>query len=383
MISLPMMRWSVCFLSLLLFCSCYRHSSLPLVQASAPPQMSQKMIQLAYQQVKNLPERTEFAIAVVEGPETRFLGLRKTALGVELIGNQQAVFEIGSITKVFTSHLMMEAIRRGVITDLDQPIQEVMECPMQEVAPITFRQLASHTGGLPRLPSNLILSLASAQNPYAAYSAKDLEKYLACKLQLTSPPGTAYQYSNLGAGLLGYLLSNLQEQSYEHLLHSQILTPLGMSSTTACRTHVSGRMVPPLNKAGVIGSHWDFQSLVGAGGIFSTSQDLAAYARFQIYAATHQLQEMTQPQFVVDRHNEVGLGWHRKLGTAGSPLLWHNGGTGGFRSCMALLPEQELAVVVLSNVSALHNPKQAEIDKLCFAWMDQLAEQRIASKRAK
>lgn len=127
------------------------------------------------------------------------------------------VFEIGSITKTFTSLLLTEMVTQGEVK-LDDPVSEYLtgkaKMPSRNDKQITFLDLATHTSGLPRLPSGIP---ASDENPYSAYSVEQLYEFLS-NYKLLFDPGTHYDYSNLGFGLLGHVLALRVGRSYEDLL---------------------------------------------------------------------------------------------------------------------------------------------------------------------
>ena len=144
---------------------------------------------------------------------------------------------------------------------------------------ITFRQLANHTSGLPRLPSNLNFFSIDPQNPYKDYDKKKLEEYLSTKMELEYKG--RFEYSNLGVGLLGFVLSEIEETTFEDLLQSRIFSKYQMTSSTTDRTSVRNALVAGLNSKGNVTPNWDLNVLVGAGGILSSVSDLSKFATAQ------------------------------------------------------------------------------------------------------
>lgn len=163
-------------------------------------------------------------VGVLEGGEGRCLAYGETVLGSGKAPDEDTVYEIGSITKVFTALLLADAVERGAVS-LDDPVQKYLPAGVilpVKGAPITLAHLASHTSGLPRLPPNL--KPADDANPYADYSVDDLYASLRA-LRLESAPGR-YEYSNYGAGLLGHVLALQAGRPYEELLVERYaLTP--------------------------------------------------------------------------------------------------------------------------------------------------------------
>ena len=181
------------------------------------------------------------------------------------------VFEIGSITKVFTSLLLADMVERGELK-LDDPVARYLPdgqtVPTRNGKHITLSDLATHTSGLPRDATNLDVSQA---NPYAAYGAPQLYAFLST-YQLPRDPGERFEYSNVGASLLGHVLTRRAGATYEHLLRTRILTPLGMKDTTiTLSTDQRDRLANGHGGALETLPLWEADALIGAGSIRSTA----------------------------------------------------------------------------------------------------------------
>ena len=317
---------------------------------------------------QSFPEETELAIALLNVDSVRYVGVKKSGATLQTVENQTYLFEIGSITKVFTAGLLAQLVDEGAVQP-DDPIQQYLPVSLHQpeqdgVAP-TLLHLANHTSGLPRLPSNMDLS--NVANPYKSYDQEKLYQYLAQEQILESVPGKINVYSNLGFGLLGRILTLQTNQSYEALIRERIAKPLGMDRTWVTVPSLQHQLVPGRDAQGNVTSNWDFNALVGVGDIKSTVEDMTAWLRANMQEAAPQhaiWQQCQQPTFAVDERLSLGLGWHISPGAQG-PVYWHNGGTGGYRSCVALDAENEVGVIVLSNLSAFSS-SEANIDQLCF-----------------
>ncbi|MEM7109329.1 MAG: serine hydrolase domain-containing protein, partial [Bacteroidota bacterium] len=282
------------------------------------------------------------------------------------VENHSVVFEIGSISKVFTSTLLASTVVQEELK-LDDNINDHLEFPIKNEVQLQFLTLANHTSGLPRLPSNLNLFLVDQSNPYKDYKEPQLIKYLTEQLQLAEPK---YDYSNLGAGLLGYMLTKIHAQSYESLLQEFIAVKYNMNSTTTNRDLIASKLVAGRNEVGKEVSNWDFAVLKGAGGIFSNVEDLSKFAKAQFDPAHNELALTQQKTITVNEKMSLGLGWHIVKSKSGN-LHWHNGGTGGYTSSMAIDLINKTGVIILSNVSAFSS-KMGNIDKLCFELIETL-----------
>lgn len=274
------------------------------------------------------------------------------------------VFEIGSVTKEFTSLLLTDMARRGevALTDpVSRYLPESVTVPERNGRKITPADLSTHSSGLPRMPSNF--KPKDSANPYADYSVQQLYDFLSGH-RLTRDIGSQYEYSNLGAGLLGHALSLRAGVSYEALLRSRILDPLGMSNTRITLTpEMKGRLAvghketsrTSENRYGLMEvPNWDIPTLSGAGALRSTANDmltfLAAYLGYvetPLAGAMADQLSIRRPSNGVDF--EVGYGW-RVQTKYGSTIVWHGGATGGYRCYIGFDPKARVGVIVLSNV---------------------------------
>ncbi len=264
------------------------------------------------------------------------------------------VFEIGSITKVFTSLLLADMVERGEVK-LDDPVAKFLpagvKVPSQGPRQITLLDLSMQVSGLPRLPTNM--KPADPENPYADYDAKKLYEFLS-GYTLTRDIGSKYEYSNLAVGLLGHALALRAGMSYEDLLRKRIFEPLGMTSTSitlspAQRKRLAIGHNPELEPV----KNWDLDALAGAGAIRSTANDMLTFLTANLEltgtplkAAMRRMRSVEKDTGVPDLH--IAMAWHiwKKYGGA---IYWHNGGTAGYRSFAGFDLEKKTGVVVLCN----------------------------------
>ncbi len=267
----------------------------------------------------------------------------------------ETLFEIGSITKTFTGIILARLVEDGDVR-LDDPAQkhlgETMSVPGLGERPITLVDLATHSSGLPRLPSNL--APEDPGDPYADYTVEQLKQFLA-KHELRTKPGEKSQYSNLGMGLLGHVLQHKRGVDYETLVRQAITGPLEMTHTRITLDDQDRKRLAQGHDAdGQPVKNWDIPTLAGAGALRSTSADLLKYLAANLgftpskldraIALSHQM-HFQNPENAV---GDVGLGWQLQRA---DKLVWHNGGTGGYSSFLGMQPEKKIGVVVLGNTS--------------------------------
>jgi serine-type D-Ala-D-Ala carboxypeptidase/endopeptidase len=296
--------------------------------------------------------------AVRRRGETIVVGRGRVADDRPQAPDERTIFEIGSITKVFTATLLADMAREGLVA-LDDPVQRHLPdgvvMPVRG-RPITLADLATHTSGLPRLPKGILLrALRDGANPYASFTVDDLQAAIPVTKQRREP-GRRIRYSNYGAGLLGHVLSLRAGKPYEQLVAERITTPLGMTDTSvAVPDDKLDRFAEGHSRRGKPVSNWDLPALPGAGALRSTVSDLLTFLDAQHGNAPPGLAEtmrLTHEPRVSRRALSVGLGW-MILPVEGQPgpVLWHDGGTGGFRSVAGFVAESETSVVVLSSSS--------------------------------
>ncbi|WKN42074.1 serine hydrolase domain-containing protein [Tunicatimonas pelagia] len=331
--------------------------------------ISDEQTELIFDYCKTFPANTEVAIAIIEDKVVRYVGVKITGDSLVSIQNDKKVFEIGSVTKVFTATLLASFAQQGEI-DVAEPIQNHLNFEVKGGERITFQQLANHTSGLPRLSPNLDLSVVDIRNPYKDYDQDKLQEVLENSVALQSEPGTSYEYSNFGAGLLGFTLEQRSNSTFEKLLQERVFSKYGMTRSTTLRKTIEGDLVQGLNAKGELTSNWDFNALVGAGGIFSSVHDLAKFAIAHFDEASEELALTRESTFAVNDEVSIGLGW-LTIQRKGKALTWHNGGTGGYSASIALDIPNESGIIVLSNVSAYHEDAE-NIDQLCLELTEML-----------
>lgn len=332
--------------------------------------VDERQSKLLSNRIKSFPNSTELSVGLIKNGEVHFVGLTRKHDSIQFTENHKSAFEIGSLTKVFTATLLASLITEEKLK-LEDHIQDFLDFRWNTNEPITFEQLANHTSGLPRLPSNFAVSAAHQSNPFQHYDEPKLIEYLRSEVSQIHEPGTKYEYSNLGSGLLGFQLARFAGLSYESLLQERIFHRYDMKNSTSDIATLEAKLVNGLNPAGDVTPNWGFEVLAGAGAIVSTVEDLSRFALAQFVDTNSELLLTQRPTFKVDNKMSIGLGWHILKRKKGVELIWHNGATGGYRSSMALDLKRKNGVIILSNVSAFHKHAQ-KIDQLCFKLLEMM-----------
>ena len=288
-------------------------------------------------------------------PERWVVGYGRLSADDERVPDGDTVFEIGSITKVFTGIVLAQAVLKGEVK-LDDPISmylpEGVTAPEYEGRSITLLDLATHTSGLPSLPSNF--HPKDWSNPCVDYTMDQMYDFLS-GYRLTRAPGSTYEYSNYGFALLGNLLARRAGQpDYEALLVERITDPLGMDSTRIGLTpDMRSRLATPHSSYSVATNLWESPTFVGDGAILSTANDMLTFLAANMGLTDTELQPALQLASTPQHPGEmwtlayIGLGWN--LPGSGNGVLYH-GGTTFHSSFLAWDSERKIGVVVLMNV---------------------------------
>jgi CubicO group peptidase (beta-lactamase class C family) len=300
-------------------------------------------------------------VGVIEPTGRRVVAHGRFANGDPRPVGADTVYEIGSITKVFTSLLLADAVQRHEVA-LTDPVSKFLpdtaKMPERGGRTITLQDLATHTSGLPRMPDNF--KPADPANPYADYSVEQLYHFLA-SYQLARDIGSQYEYSNLGGGLLGHVLALRAHTDYASLVRDRITGPLGMSSTAiALSPEMKSRLAVGHSAVLQPVANWDLPTLAGAGALRSTTADLLVFLAANLGYTTSPLAPAMKAMLDVRRPTgtgglEVALGWH-VLTAHGHEIVWHNGGTAGYRTFIGFDRAARSGVVVLSNAGTAAGP---------------------------
>jgi len=268
--------------------------------------------------------------------------------------NKESLFEIGSISKTFTSIMLADMHLKGEVS-LDDPVAQYLPknvtMPRRNGMQITLLHLATHTSGLPRLPTGFMPK--NIANPYADYTVEMMYEFLS-GYQLTRDIGVKPEYSNLGMGLLGHVLALKAGKSYEQLVKERILQPLGMKNTSITLSAAQKKyLTVGHDLTGKATSPWDIPALAGAGALRSSAQDMMRYLAANMglsntdLSAAMELSQQYRHEFVVDSLS-IGLGWFIADASNGA-TIWHNGGTGGYRAFIGFNKKIGKGVFVLAN----------------------------------
>jgi len=296
------------------------------------------------------PMTRGLSIGVYDKGEVQYYNYGQISKKDKEAPTEESIFEIASISKTFTGALLAQMVQEGKV-NYEDPIskylpEELTNWP--DSLSITLEELATHYSGFPRLPENHIIHMVrNMKDPYKSYKQKHLEEYLKTYTPKSKSLRKA-DYSNLGMGLLGDILAQVEGTDYPSLLKDKILDPLGMTNSYSGfdkeKNQIKGH-----NGKGKTTPAWKKNILHGSGAIRSTIEDLIKYAVANLenegaFAEAH------RPRKTWDETKDIGLAWitiHSKK--LNRDILFHNGGSGGFRSSLYIDKANQRAIVVLNN----------------------------------
>jgi D-alanyl-D-alanine-carboxypeptidase/D-alanyl-D-alanine-endopeptidase len=266
------------------------------------------------------------------------------------------VFEIGSVTKVFTSLLLADMARRGELGVADPVVRHLPPAVAEAtngLKTMTLADLATHTAGFPFWPSGIPTS-AEGTAAMAAYSVDQLYQFVTT-FDAPADVGTRWMYSNTDAGLLGLLLARRAESTYEALLASRITGPLGMASTAVpVSPSMQSRLAMGHDAQLKPAAAWNVPALAAGGSLHSTVNDLLTF--LAAAGDTTTVLGAAMPTMLATRKQAPGfqqaLGWMVLGAGAGDGILVHDGNTRGYASSIVYDPASRTGVVVLSNSAA-------------------------------
>lgn len=268
--------------------------------------------------------------------------------------NAHVMYSLASISKPITATALMILRERGKI-DLDHGINDYLgdtkiNTRAWNAADATVRRVANHTSGLP-----LHYQFFYEDEPYRPPSPEETIRRYA---NLVTAPGERFQYSNLGYGILGFVISRVSGQSYAAFMRNEVFVPLGMTHSSvgigfrlekyqAVRYGAYGGAIP----------FFDFDH-PAASAIYASAHDLIRFALFHLKAhladqkailPDEAIDSMHKPTTEMGNSSGYGIGWAAEDTPSGDRLVTHTGGMGGVSTVLEMVPSKNMAVAVLSN----------------------------------
>ncbi len=298
----------------------------------------------------NFEETPGLVIGIIDKDSTYIYGFGETKKGNGITPDANTIYEIGSVTKVFTASLLTLLEHKAQISYQDT----IGQFFPQLQQPVTLYDLATHSSGFPRLPHNLGSREQDADQPYAHYTNEDLLEFLQDYI-LTKPTGETYTYSHCGYGLLTEILEIYSGESYDKLLQNNLFNTLKMNDTRVILDNdQQTRLAQGYSLVNAV-SAWQFSSHEGTFGLKSTVNDLLKFLSMHLGDHHQDLENILRPnlekQFLTNRYDvHIGKGWHILRTRKRFPNIYlHSGITNGYNAYISFVPDTHTAVVVLGN----------------------------------
>jgi CubicO group peptidase (beta-lactamase class C family) len=312
------------------------------------------------------------AVGFVDEHGSRVVSCGRADNGSSEEVNGDTLFEIGSVTKTFTTLLLQDMIEQGRMR-LDDPVAKYLprsvRVPTRNGKPVTLLQLATHTSGLPKIPDNL--DPVHADNPYADYAVEKMYAFLSRYQPPRNSPD--WQYSTLGIGLLDHVITLAAGTNYESLVVDRICGPLKMNSTRiTLAPELQSHLATGHNPIGEAVPGWDFPTLAGAGALRSTANDLLKYVAANLgFTPSTLTPRMTKTHAVhFDRPNgpHVGLAWFTTSRGPKTTIILHDGRTLGCSTFVGFDKARRRGVVILSNSTGVFDVRDLGIRLIESDW---------------
>lgn len=324
----------------------------------------QAMVDSVFHYTKiNCRNGANIAIAIVDEGRVHYFGLERKFDKLTYIENSKSLYQIGSISKVFTSIILAHyALNKEI--KLNESIDNYLGYKLNKDLKLKWQDLANHTSGLDRMPEGVAFNtVKNFENPYALYDNAWMEDFLKTKVEIISDKKGISNYSNLGVGILGSSLALIKKTSYDELLKTLVTKKYELNNTFVYKSSDFNKLVKCYDMMdSPVTIHWELNAFNPAGGIVSNTEDMSKFILANLDSRNGELNMTHIPTVRIDSTTSIGLGWHILKTKDNRDLLFHNGATGNFRSSMLIDKETQKGVVILSNVS--QNDSKNSLDKL-------------------
>lgn len=328
-----------------------------------------KLVDRHFYNYASKPKTAGFSIALINGTQIHEYNYGETKLGNNLLPNNQTLYEIGSITKTFTSAALIYWLNQHNI-NINSAVKSYLPANLasnlsKNGIDISFRHILNHTSGMPRIPDDLPNTL----DPYLNYDSIKVYNYIINHTLLRTPgtlPSNEQEafnfYSNLAYSLAGLILERQNHSTLESIFRSIIFSPLGMDNSILNDIETINNRAYPHNSTNNA-SYWHMSGTAGAGGIKSCLSDMIKYAQAQLNANDNNMLgksfiESHIPQVQINGKDYFGLGWEFYFTNSNKRITVKDGGTGGFTAFIAFEKTSQKAIVALFNNHNENNPSE-------------------------
>lgn len=309
-----------------------------------------EILKVIQQRIDREKQGVGLVVGVIDEQGARVISYGRFGQQSQRLVDGASIFELGSVTKLFTSLLLADMANKGELK-LTDPVADYLpkhvKMPSRNGKQITFLDLANHTSGLPEWPDNLVSK--DPLNPIADYTVQQMYEFLS-RFQLTRDIGEKTEYSNVGVGLLGHVLTLIGHKDFDSLVKERITVPLGMYDTGVMMTaRMTENLTRPHDLQGNPVKNWDLPAMPGAGALRSSANDMLKFLAANMHPDSSSVgAAVKRMQMPFSEAPETTLAWsvHSKYGTT---VMKHSGSTFGYKSMIIFDRSGRRGIVILSN----------------------------------
>lgn len=315
-----------------------------------PEELEQKVDSLLLETVSDKTPGS--AVLVIKDKEiilNKGYGLANLDYDIPVTPN--TVFDLASVAKQFAGYAIALLVEQDVLSEEDDVRTYIPELPEFDHT-ITIGNLLHHTSGLRDWTNTLSLSGRSFED---VISMDHILRMAYQQEELNFTPGDEYRYSNTGYNLLAEIVQRTTESSFREWTDQNIFQPLGMTQTLFLDDHneiIKNRAVGYYQDGDAFHYSPNTLTALGSSSLYSTTTDLAKWVKHLMYPSDERkpvVDRMLQTQTLSngeDNNYAYGILVNTFRGT---PWIYHSGGWASFRTYLVMLPDQDLAIVVLNN----------------------------------
>lgn len=296
------------------------------------------------------PANAALSMAIVQGTTVSFFNYGDLVKVRQQGPAVETSFDLGGLSSVFTALLLEKAVQEKKLSyqdDIRKLLPPGTGWKHNGQGPIRLLHLVNHTSGLPNVPRDLKENTGyDSLQPFLNYSSEDVFRSLS-KIELKSGPGEACEYSSYGIGLLGAILCRQYEQTYNMLLQDKICRPFNLKQTIVPGVADSAALPWNHGPDGELVRPWLFPGMPAAGGIRSSAGDLSLLL-MKILADPQLRKAVETPVYTGRPASSKGWFISRR---AGHTLVWQAGAGNGSRSFLAMVPDKNIGIALLSDSS--------------------------------
>lgn len=287
------------------------------------------------------------SIAIVENSIPLYYNYGRIDDISEETPDQNTIFEIGSISKIFTIFIYYSLVQKQILDPNAKVSKYLPEISNIQVANIKIAQLVNHKSGIPSMPDNVRKN--EFDTGVSSYNDSLFIQFLNSLKSLNTD--NEFIYSNSGIALLGLVLERSTNKSYSELLNKYVIQEFDLQSTFIDVPDSKKELFAKGSKVGINVEYWDMNNVLApTGGIRSTAEDLSKFlCKFLCSDEYSSIRDsMLKNPITVNEETLYFSGWFASK-MNGSDHFWVAGSTGGFSSFMAYSKSSNRCVIILSN----------------------------------